>query len=61
MNIDQAVNQEIIKRLKVKLCDVNRDLRNFDGDMETSEVFRELIAKRLELKNKIDSLKWAGS
>lgn len=57
MNIDQAVNQEIIKRLKVKLCDVNRDLRNFDGDMETSEVFRELIAKRLELKNKIDSLK----
>jgi hypothetical protein len=57
MNIDQAVNQEIIKRLKAQLCDVNRDLRNFDGDMETSEVFRELIAKRLTLKTKIDSLK----
>jgi hypothetical protein len=56
-NIDKAVNDEIIKRLKMKLCDVNRDLRNFNGNMETSEVFRELITKRLELKTKIDSLK----
>lgn len=56
-NIDKAVNDEIIKRLKMKLCDVNRDLRNFSGNMETSEVFRELITKRLELKTKIDSLK----
>jgi hypothetical protein len=56
-DIDKAVNEEIIKRLKIKLCDVNRDLRNFRGDMETSEVFRELIGKRLELKTKIASLK----
>lgn len=56
-NITNAVNQEIIKRLKIQLRDVNRNIREFNTEeMETSDKFRELISEQMKLKARIKSL-----
>ena len=55
--MNDAVKQEIIKRLKVQLCDVNRELRHFSGNMETDQRFADLVVKRAELKERINTFK----
>jgi DNA-directed RNA polymerase delta subunit len=55
--MNDLVKQEIVKRLKVQLCDVNRELRHFSGNMETDQRFAELVSKRAELKERINTFK----
>jgi hypothetical protein len=54
--VNQAVNEEIVKRLKIKLREVNRDIRNYKGDMEVDQRFRDLMAEKIQLTEKVKSL-----
>jgi hypothetical protein len=53
--MNPEVKAEIVKRLKSQLCEVNREVRNFTGDMETDPKFEALVVKRAELKAKVKS------